>query len=500
MTTAVRSRILGVTEPRIWTPPLRRLTRQTTYGYAVVDFARDVLNMPLDPWQEWAVIHGGELLRDGRPRFRTVLTLVARQAGKTHLLTVLALFWLFVERWPMTLGMSTMLEYARESWDNARALAEETPELAAQLPGNAVKQGNNDVRLLTAHGTRYKIAAATRRGGRSLRVDRLIIDELREHDTWAAWNAATNAMNARPNGQAWCISNQGDDTSVVLNELRDSALTFIESGAGDERLGLLEWSAPEGSEVDDVQAIRQANPNLGRRQHIDDLMGPARRAKLAGGEQERGFRTEVLCERVRLLSPAISPDAWTRCLDPGDLDAVRGKVALCADLAPSGEHATVAAAAVLPDGRVRVEVVASWQGPACTDRLRRDLPDLVAKVRPRVVGWYPAGPAAAMAADLGDRGARGWPPPGVTVTEIRGELSACCMGIHEQVVSGKLAHSGDPLLDAHVAGAQRLKRGDGWVFSRKGDGHCDALYAAAGAAHLARTLPAPVGKPRLIVV
>jgi hypothetical protein len=37
------------------------------------------------------------------------------------------------------------------------------------------------------------------------------------------------------------------------------------------------------------------------------------------------------------------------------------------------------------------------------------------------------------------------------------------------------------------------------VFSRKGEGHVDAAYAAAGAVHLARTLPAPVGKPRLVV-
>src|SRR6266508_4474084 len=130
---------LGRTEPRLFTPPLRRLTRSTSYGFAVDDFARDTLRMPLDPWQRWAVIHGGEVLPDGRPRFRTLLVLVARQAGKTHLLMTLALFWLFVERWPMTLGTSTLLEYAREAWDGARTLACEVEELAEQLPRNAVK-------------------------------------------------------------------------------------------------------------------------------------------------------------------------------------------------------------------------------------------------------------------------------------------------------------------------------------------------------------------------
>jgi len=463
----------------------------------VIDFARDVLKMPLDPWQEWAVIHGGELLADGRPRFRTLLVLVARQAGKTHLLTVLALFWMFAEKWPMTLGMSTMLEYARESWDQAVKMAFDVDELAEHLPRNAVKEGNNDVRLLTDHGTRYKIAAANRRGGRSLRIDRLIIDELREHATWAAWNASTNAMNARPFGQCWAISNMGDDTSVVLNALREAALEFITTGEGDPRLGLLEWSAPDGCEVDDVDALAMANPNLGRRQHIDDLLGPARRAKRAGGEEEAGYRTECLCQRVRLLDPAIDPGAWSRCLDPGDLSAARSRVALTLDVSPDLAHATLAAAAVLPDDRVRVEVVAAWDGQACTDRLRRDLPGLLARVRPQALGWLPAGPAASLAADL--RARPGWPPPGVKVEEIRGEVAAVCMGMAEQVTAGRVAHSGDPLLDAHIGGAERLRRGDVWVFSRKGDGHCDAAYAVAGAAFLARTLPPPVGKPRLVV-
>jgi hypothetical protein len=87
----------------------------------------------------------------------------------------------------------------------------------------------------------------------------------------------------------------------------------------------------------------------------------------------------------------------------------------------------------------------------------------------------------------------------VTVAEIKGELTAVCMGLAEQVTAVQIAHSGQELLDAHVGGAERLRRGDAWVFSRKGEGHVDAAYAAAGAVHLARTLPAPVGKPRLVV-
>jgi hypothetical protein len=178
-------------------------------------------------------------------------------------------------------------------------------------------------------------------------------------------------------------------------------------------------------------------------------------------------------------------------------------VVLCFDVAPSMQHATLYAAASLEDGRVRIEPVAAWDGPGCADRAARELPSLVARVKPKSFGWLPYGPAAAVASKLKDRTASGrrgeWPPRGVVVEEIAGEAAAVCMGFAELVVAGKVAHSGDELLDGDVALAEKLKRPGGtWVFSRKGEGDCDAVYAAAGAAHLAQTLPAASGRMRLI--
>lgn len=490
---------LGRTEARLWTPPLRELTPATSYGFGVVDFARHVLAEPLDPWQEWAAIHVGELLEDGRPRFRRVLILVARQAGKTHLLKALSLYWLFVEQWPLVVGMSTNLDYARESWEKAVESAETCEPLTALVPKNGVRRANGEQCLTTSDRCRYKIAASNRKGGRSLSIDRLVLDELREHHSWEAWNAAYPAMNARPNAQAFAISNQGDDRSVVLDSLRDAALRFITTGDGDERLGLFEWSAPDGADLDDVAALAQANPNVGRRTDWDTLLGPARQAQAAGGEEEAGFRTEVMCQRVRNLDAAVDPAAWARCLEPGDLSEARSRVALCVDVSPDGQHATLAAAARVDADRVRVEVVAAWSGTGCTDALRADLPGWIDRVRPQTLGWFPNGPAAALAADLKDRQRPGWPPPGVSVQEVGAESAAVCMGLAEQVLAERVVHPGDPLLDAHVAAAEKLRTGDRWVFSRRGGGHVDAAYAAAGAVHLARTLPAPLGRPRILV-
>jgi hypothetical protein len=506
--------VLGRTQPRLWTPPLRPLTPETSFGFEVIDFARDVVERPLDPWQEWTVIHGGELLPDGRPRFRQLLVIMARQNGKTELLVILALYWLWVERVPLVLGTSSKLEYAAESWKKACRLARRIPELRDEIPAKGgIRRANGEQELWRAtaeefeldEGSRYKIAAANEEGGRSLTVHRAILDELRQHHDYSSWDAVVPAMNAVPEAQIWAISNMGSDKSVVLNDLRESALTFINTGEGDPRLGLIEYSAPEGSSPLDIHALAQANPNLGRRVDADALLGDARTAVQKGGDKLTGFKTEIMCIHVKQMDPAIDADKWKSCRDVGDLSAVRDRVALVVDVSIDMLHATLTAAAVLQDGRVRVEPVAAWDGPDCTARLRAELPDRIAQIKPRAFGWFPNGPAAALAADLAqpkdDKGKPQravWLPRDTKVTEIKQETTAVCMGFAEQVQTLQVAHSDDPLLNSHVTGAEKLPQCDAWRFTRKGAGHCDAAYSTAGAVHLARTLPPPKRKPKVV--
>lgn len=493
--------LLGSTLPRLATPPLTRgeagpcgcgcaLTSETSYGFDVVDFARDVLETPLDPWQRWLVIHAGELLSDGRPRFRTVLAIVARQQGKSLLVKVLILYWMFIERHPMTLATSTDRGYAKAAWKATCDLAKDNPYLSTELPARPTVEQIGDEELRTIHGTKYRFAAVNRRAGRSLTVNRLVLDEIREHANFDAWGASTNAMNAVKDAQTWAVSNQGDDASVVLDWLRDAALAYIETGEGDKRLGLFEWSAPPGSEPTDPAAICAANPNAGRRSDLEALLGAARQAISGDTEALTSFKTEVLCMRVDKLDPAIDPQAWARAATatPVDLAQHRSRVALCVDVALDGTHATLAAAAVLEE-KVHVEVVASWDGRGCTQKLRAELPRIVERVRPRAIGWFPMGPAAAVAAELKER--KGWPPRRVANAEIRGDVTAVCMGLAEQVIAGEIVHPDDEMLNKHVNSAQKLRRGDAWVFGRQDAGACDGAYALAGAVHLARTLPAP---------
>lgn len=517
--------VRGKTIPRLFTPPLIPPaltecpcgacghTRETTDGFDFIDFNRDVLASPLDPWQEFVSIHAMERLPDGRPRFRHVIVLVGRQNGKTEIPVRLSLFWQFVDEVPLILGTSTKLDYAKESWMKAIQLAEKAPGLPVTRNDRRkwTRQANGEQESwnTTADGIdcRYKIAPANEEGGRSLTVHRLILDELRQHKTYQAWGAAVPAVNAVRDGQVWALSNQGDATSVVLNDKRKAALDFIGTGEGDYRLGLFEYSAPDGSDPLDIEALAYANPNLGAtHEHGLDhevLLGDARTAVAAGGEALATFKIEVMCMAVSMLDPAVDEQAWVACEQPGALDEYRGRVVGCLDVSPDGLHATLAAAAVVADGVVRVEVVESWSGANAVEGLRATLPGWIRRVRPKALGWFPGGPAAALAADLGKR-KDGEARSQLEIAlrrkpeAIRADVAAVCMAFSQDVKARRVLHSGDELLTAHVIGSEKLKSGDTWRFSRRGIGHCDAAYAAAGAAHLARLVPAPVRRGRVI--
>src|SRR3954465_2472035 len=185
--------VLGSVEPRLWARPLRDLPPETSFGFDVIDFTGDYLGQPFFPWQQWLLIHVGQILPDGRPRFRAGLVVVARRAGETHLPVVLSLYWQVVEQVGMVLGTSTKIDYARESWMKAVRLAGRAPGPAGRPPEpvapRAAARPRRRLWLRQANGeqestlaadrdhpeieSRYKIAAANEEGGRSLTIDRL---------------------------------------------------------------------------------------------------------------------------------------------------------------------------------------------------------------------------------------------------------------------------------------------------------------------------------------
>lgn len=503
--------MLGSTTPRLWTPPLVTgppgpcgcgcaLTPATSYGFRATDFATNTLKRPPWPWQRWLRIHAGELRPDGNPRFRRVIVVVGRQSGKSVAVEDLTLFWLFDEKHPSILGTSTLTKYAKKPWHSAFKAALRIPELRARMGENperkAIRKAAGEEEWWTTDDCHYAIAASNAEGGRSMSNQRVIADEFAKQYNYEAYGAAYYSMDAFENAQYWALTTP-DPKGEPYNDLRSAALRFIESGEGDPSLGLFEWSAPPDSDPTDLRALAQSSPTLGLPggKSPERLLNEAAAAVKAGGELLRTFKTEVMCIQAGRLDPAIDPNAYAACLDVGGLDGVRNRVAMVLDVAPDLLHVVLYAAAVLPDKRVRIDPVKAWDGPGCTREAVRDLPALVKRTKPRKVGWFPNSPTVALAADLRKR--PGWPPEGTEVEEIKSDVPAVCMGFDELIRARQLARSGDPLLDSQVEVAEWLNVGNAKVFNRRGDGHINAVYAAAGATHLARTLPPDLGRFRI---
>jgi hypothetical protein len=348
----------------------------------------------------------------------------------------------------------------------------------------------------------------------------------------------------------WAFSNAGDEESVVLNSLQANGQNGTTSS-----LCLLEWSAPDGCALDDEDGLLQANPSVGFLTSLETL--------LAGIEVDPPdvTRTEVLCQRVASLDGAVSLAAWKDASDTGGGTlADDERLVACLDVSPVDGSVILVGAAPMPDGKIRVQVLQTWGDIMAA---LADLPAIDRAVQPDLFGWFPSGPAAAMAsairsmtgttigvmqvvrtpcanplcehhvrpglayccapcaqADEGhyeihesgplahtdecrkrqDRPRKVTRRRGFEVVELTGAVvTETCQEFAALVLAGQVVHSGDKILDGHIAHAKKLFSGDGWRFVRRGQGNVNGAYAAAGAVRLARTLPPPRKRMKMVV-
>ncbi|MBR2511902.1 MAG: hypothetical protein IKE49_02415 [Firmicutes bacterium] len=360
--------MMGYTEPRIWTPPLRKLTEKTTLGFMAIEYAETVLRKTLYPWQKWALIHMleivGDLKSEWRFRFRTILIMVSRQNGKTVLSEVIASFFLNVLGVDSIFGTSLSLDKAEEVWEAVIYDQENIPELSSSI--DRVTRTNGNKRLILTGLRTYKVGAPTRRAGRGDSNDLVMLDEIREQRDWETWAAAVASTNAKPKGLVVCFSNAGDPDSVVLRQIRSEAIAVIDGTKADDlggdvdasTLGLFEWSAEEGAETNDMEALAQANPALG--------YGLLTERALMSNRQtfpEAKFRSECMCQQVATILPQPFPDgAWDAGVDEDSFIAPESELYYGIDMSQDRRWTSISVCGLRPDGNWHIEVVARRVG------------------------------------------------------------------------------------------------------------------------------------------
>jgi len=364
-----REEVFGCTEPRIYTPPLRKLTEKTSLGFACIEYAKNILGRTLYPWQEWALIHMLEIVgsfeTEWHFRFRTVLILVSRQNGKTVLSEVIASFFLNVLQVKNVLGTSLSVDKAIEVLQAVIADQENIPVLRQEIKKISHANGNNK---MTLKGDRvYKIGAPNRRAGRGDSSDLVLLDELRESKNWELWSAAVASTNAKPNALVVSFSNAGDPDSIVLRQIRAQAIAEIEKDqdkkknyGGDEAeaLGLFEWSSDDECPTDDIEQLAKANPALGYGQLT-------LRALLANRNTfpENKFRSECMCQTVESLLPEpFLKGSWDALLDPTSIIPSDEEIYYGIDMSADRRTVSIAACGRRADGNWHIELITKRNG------------------------------------------------------------------------------------------------------------------------------------------
>ena len=330
-------------------------------------------------------------------------------------------------------------------------------------------------------GQSYKIAAATRKGGRGKASNLVLIDEMREQTNWDSWGAISKTTLARPDALIWCMSNAGDGQSVVLRHLRmmahknlgdpDGVAAKVLESLGepgedieDDTLAVFEWSADPECDVTDREAWAQANPSLG----YGFLTERALKSSCAT-DPETVFRTECLCQWVEAVAAAPFPEGvWEQGIDPDSAIAKDSTLYFGIDISADRQKTSLAVCGLRDDGFHHVEVIASKPGFGWAIDWLRKHPGANLSFQSR------GAPIASYIADLEELDLN------ITYCEGR-ELGGFCGRFYDAVCNEDgptVYHRPQPILDQCAETAQKRSLGEAWAWDRnKSNGDISPLVA-----------------------
>jgi len=453
-----------------------------SYGDAFAEFCKSC-NYNLMPWQKFVADDFLTVDGDGNFIRKTVAILVARQNGKSWLAAFRILFGLFELGEKSVVAMSSNRSMALTTFRQVISIIEANEHLRVQVKLNRGMVGrfaNGQESIELKNGATYKVVAATRDGARGLTADLLFIDELREISE-EAMKAAKPVTRARPNSQSLFTSNAGDAYSLVLNDLRERALSYPAKS-----LGWYEYSAPQHSKVDDRKAWAMANPALGITITEDVL------AEAVSTDSVETIKTEMLCTWVSSLTSPWPNMAFEDCGDK-TLQMGPGPLTFFAfDKAQNTRTASLVAGQLLADGRIGVGILQQWRSEVAVDDLR-----IAADIKGWADKYNPAGilfdhyATQSIAQRLAVSGCK--------MEDVSGQqFYQACGDLLDAIVAKRITHSGQPeLVESMNNCAAKTNEGSFRIIRRQSAG---CIAAAISLAMIVHKMSQPVSIPQIMAV
>lgn len=450
-----------------------------------------------DPEQQLALDATFALTAAGRSAASTVVLIACRQNLKTGGIKQIELGWLFVTCERLVVHSAHEFDTAREAFRDLKEIIEGTPILLKRI--DYMHDTPADMSIRTHAGSRLVFKTRTKGAGVGKSPRKVVLDEgyalVPEH-----MSALRFSISAQPDPQLIIGSSAAHPESDVLR-------TFVKRGrAGlEERLAYFEWCIKRGASacrdgehcthvlgeavgcvLDDLDALRDANPQLGKRLQVQTILDE--RAECVTIElaavffRERGgLHDDPIQGKAR-----IDLGKWHRSADT--TSPLVGPVAVAFDVTPKSTAAAIAAV-----GRIAGDV---WRGEvtgrdgvadsrAGTGWLVERLVEIVTDNDVCAVVMDSASEAGAFEKellayrrDLGDpestvfvkvtKPADPVPAGKTRLVVITGrEYAQACGALDNEITNERWRHFDQKPLNDAAEGAREAPSGDAWKWSRK---------------------------------
>ncbi len=435
----------GVVEPRVWTqsPDL------PSYGIDFIEFCESI-GFKLLPWQQFLAHEICKVDENDKWWFKEVGVIISRQNGKSTFMQLMILWRMFALGQKLQVHTAHKLTTSSEIFWKIDDTIQSFAHLASQFTKKYETKGSQEIKL--AGGQRYLVRANNSAARGIAAPDTIYLDEVREYKDDEVWSSLRYTQMATPNPQALIFSNAGDQHSIILNRLRERGLAA--AAGADDRIGWFEWSAEPGCDIRDRKAWAQANPSLGYTISVENL-------ETAMSDDESIVRTELLCQWVSVVNPAISASNWAAAGNPDLKLSKEQDTWMAIDLSPDRREAALIAAQQIGED-INVVLLQTWTNPVNLD---------AKQIANDIAGWYRKYPTQTIAYSRQTSGAVAalLTPAGIATTPIDGALyGQACDEMLSAITSGRLHHPDQDEFNRQVLSAVKLPFKDGgWYLGRK---------------------------------
>jgi phage terminase large subunit-like protein len=437
--------LIGSPTPRIHS----RLNDLPSKGDEIVAFAESI-GIELMPWQKFVIHHAHKIKPDGKWEHSEICIVSARQQGKSTLLSIRALAGLFLWNEPLQISSSHNLQGSLELFRQIVKIIESHDWLKEQI--EIIRWSHGAEEIVTKSGNRYMIRASNNAARGISRPEVIYMDELSQMKDLDGFASLRYTMMASTNPQVWTFSTAGDQTSVVLNQLRERGM--LAAVGGSDSICYLEWSGYT-DDIHDEKNWVASNPALGHTVQENNI-----RAIL--NDPPHIVQTEVLARWIHQRDAVIPTKSWQECEDASiDLDPEK-TTWFGLDLSPDRKAGALVAAQKLDNDKFVVKLLRTWENAVSLNDLEmaNQVSEHFRKYPVETVA-YSKRTATAVAGRLA--------PAGIPIMDFDGHnYATACDQMLSAITSNRLRHSGNEELTKQMLSAVRLPHGDGgWVIGRR---------------------------------